>query len=195
MSSTNRSKAREEHISDYYVTPISKIEEFLIPFMQLESNIFEGKKILDCCSGGDEENPMSYPVALTRVANVEPGNITTIDIRENSRADIKGSYLEIDAKDKYDIIITNPPFNISLDVIKKALDDVKEGGYCIFLLRLNYFGSKARKQFWEENMAKYSFVHSQRICFTSNGKTDSIEYMHLVFKKGYEKKYTKLFVI
>ena len=195
MSSTNRSNARETHISDYYITPIEKIEEFLKPFISLEGNIFEGKKILDCCAGGDEINPMSYPIALNKVANVSLDNITTIDVREDSRANIKGNYLEMDCKDKFDVIITNPPFNVSLDIIKKALNDVKEGGYCIFLLRLNYFGSKARKPFWEENMAKYTFVHSQRICFTNNGKTDSIEYMHLVFKKGYKEEYTKLMVI
>ena len=36
------------------------------------------------------------------------------------------NYLQIDCKDKYNVIITNPPFNISLDIIKKALDDVKD---------------------------------------------------------------------
>lgn len=191
MSSTNRSNSRDEHIADYYVTPVDKINEFLKEFTKIEGNIFENSKILDPCAGGDELHEMSYPKALSQYIN----KIDTIDIREDSLADIKGSYLDIDCKNKYDVIITNPPFNISLDIIKKALDDVKDNGYVIMLLRLNYFGSKARKPFWKNIMAKYTFVHSKRIGFTDNGKTDSIEYMHLVFQKGYRENCTRLYII
>lgn len=134
---------------------------------------------------------MSYPKALAQYID----NIDTIDIRNDSLADIKGDYLQIDCKDKYNVIITNPPFNISLDIIKKALADIKDNGYVIMLLRLNYFGSKVRKPFWENIMAKYTFIHSKRIGFTDNGKTDSIEYMHLVFQKGYNKNCTSLYII
>lgn len=35
MSSTNRSNARDEHIADYYVTPISDIELFLKSFQKV----------------------------------------------------------------------------------------------------------------------------------------------------------------
>ena len=45
------------------------------------------------------------------------------------------------------MIITNPPFNIALDIIKKAIDDVKVGGSVIMLLRLNFYGSAKRKEF------------------------------------------------
>jgi len=48
------------------------------------------------------------------------------------------------------------------------------------LLRLNYFGGKKRKKFWDENMPKYVFVHNRRMSFAEDGKTDSIEYMHAV---------------
>ena len=85
----------------------------------------ENVRILDCSAGGDKEHSMSYPKALKTFGC---NDITTIDIREDSLADIKGNYLEIDCKGKYDVIITNPPFNISRSIIDKALDDVSEGG-------------------------------------------------------------------
>ena len=192
MSSTNRSQARETHIADYYVTPPDKIKEFLDVFIDIEGNIFNGANILDPCAGGDKTHGMSYPKAL-RDLNID--NVDTIDIRADSLAEIKADYLEIDCKNKYDVIITNPPFNISLDIIKKALDDVRKNGYVIMLLRLNYFGSKARKSFWDSIMPKYAFVHNRRISFLDNKKTDSIEYMHLVFQKGYKNKFTKLFIV
>jgi hypothetical protein len=44
------------------------------------------------------------------------------------------------------------------------------------LLRLNFFGSKDRKPFWEEHMPEYCFVHHRRMSFIDKGGTDSIEY-------------------
>lgn len=193
MSSTNRSKARDLHIADYYVTPIPVIVQFLNEFKKYE-NIFENKniKILDPTAGGDANHPMSYPEALKQIGI---NNVDTIDIRQDSLAQIKADYLTYDCKNKYDVIISNPPFNIALDIIKKALNDVKENGFVIFLLRLNYFESVARKKFWENNMAKYAFVHSKRIAFTDKGGTDSIAYMHCVWQKGYNPKFTQLTII
>lgn len=190
MSSTNRSKVRDKHIADYYKTPTYAIEEFLNVFRDIEC-CFDGKKILDPCAGGDNTTQMSYP----KILNKYGFNVDTIDIREDSLADIKGDYLKINCKDKYDVIITNPPFNISLDIIKKAIDDVKDDGYVIMLLRLNYYGSDKRKDFFESIMPKYTFVHRKRMSFTDDGKTDSIEYAHFVFKKGYNEKFSKLYVI
>lgn len=190
MSSTNRSSSRNNHISDYYVTPIDKIIDFIDAFVEVEGDL-EGK-ILDPCAGGDELHPMSYPEALKRCGYTD---VDTIDIREDSLADIKGNYLEMDCKNKYDIIITNPPFNIAREIIEKALDDVKDGGYVIMLLRLNFFGSKARRDMWEKQMPKYSFIHSKRLGFTDDGKTDSIEYQHLVYQKGHYPEFTKTKVI
>lgn len=194
MSSTNRSNERHKHISDYYVTPVKKINEFLDRFKEYEDVFSNGEiSILDPCAGGDEVNAMSYPMALNCFN--KDLKIDTIDIREDSRAKIKGNFLEINTKDKYDVIITNPPFNISLDIINKALDDVKEGGFVIMLLRLNYFGGKVRRNLWENNMPKYCFVHNKRIGFLNNGKTDSIEYCHMVWQKGYNPEFTKLKVL
>lgn len=187
MSSTNRSKSRNEHKFDYYVTPIQKISLFLNKFNQVEKNILNtrGIKILDPCSGGDSQNLMSYPKALENY-KILPD---TIDIRSDSLANIKGNYLEINCENKYDIIITNPAFNVAIEIIQKALHDIKKSGFVIMLLRLNFFGSKSREEFWENNMPKYCFIHSRRISFTNDSRTDSIEYMHCVWQKGWKEKY------
>ena len=92
------------------------------------------------------------------------------------------------------MIITNPPFNLALPIIEKALDILPIGGYCIMLLRLNFFGSKARKKFFETHMPIETYVHHKRISF-AKGTTDSVEYMHCVWKKGDYPPYTKLFLI
>jgi hypothetical protein len=172
LSSTNRSSARSQHIADYYVTPISDIEKFLQEFDMVYGCLLRYGNILDPCAGGDEYHDMSYPTGLRKYNS----NIDTIDIRPDSQADIIGDYLQIDCSNKYDLIITNPPFNIALPIITKALDEVKTGGVVVMLLRLNFFGSKDRKPFWEEHMPEYCFVHHRRMSFIDKGGTDSIEY-------------------
>ena len=191
MSSTNRSNSRDSHIADYYVTPIDKISDFLEEFEKVE-NVDKNIQILDCCAGGDEKHPMSYPEALIKKGFI---NISTLDIREDSLSETKGDYLHMDYTNKMDMIITNPPFSLALDIIKKSLEDVKEGGFVIMLLRLNYFGGKVRKGLWEKQMPKYCFVHHKRISFTDDRKTDSIEYAHFVWQKGYNEQFTQLKVI
>lgn len=193
MSSTNRTNAQERHISDYYITPIDVIQYFIENFISIEGNIFD--RVLDPCAGGDSLNPMSYPTALS---NLGIKNVKTIDIREDSLADIKGNYLELEIPKGFNVIITNPPFNQAEEVIQKSLNDISDNGYVIMLLRLNFLGSQKRKPFWDKYPPKYIFIHSKRISFMKDIKgkavTDSIEYAHFVWQKGNQEQ-TKLFVI
>jgi hypothetical protein len=190
MSSTNRSDARDAHISDYYITPIVEINKFLIELNKIYGGKLSNGKILDPCAGGDINSPMSYPEALKYYSK----NIMTIDIRQDSRAEIIGDYLKTDCKGMYDVIITNPPFAQTLEIVQKALDDVKPGGIVVMLEKLNFFGSDKRKQFWENNMPMYCFVHHKRMSFTGKG-TDSIEYCHLIWEKDKNPEYTQLKII
>lgn len=191
MSSTNRSNSRDSHISDYYITPIPAIEKFLIAFKKTE-RLCHSMQILDPCAGGDNEHPMFNPETLREFGC---NNISTIDIREDSLADIKTDYLSYSCENQFDMIITNPPFNIAVDIINKALSDVKDDGFVVMLLRLNFLGGKVREQLWKDYMPKYIFVHNRRMSFTDDGKTNSIEYAHFVWQKGYKPEFSKLKVI
>ena len=194
ISSTNRSKSRDTHVSDYYITPQADIKLFLKAFDKAVGYLpWEELKIIDPCAGGDVRNDMSYPAAIKDYHGVDM--CETIDIREDSGADTIADYLTYEPSCVPDMIITNPPFNIALDVIKKALADVQENGWVVMLLRLSFFGSKQRKAFWDEFMPRFAFVHHKRIGFTKNGSTDSIEYMHCCWQKGNYPKTCELMVI
>ncbi|MEL3959449.1 hypothetical protein NST17_20060 [Caldifermentibacillus hisashii] len=190
MSSTLR--GYERHKSDYYVTPIDRIELFIDEFIKYEPNAFSGGWILDPTAGGDAKHPMSYPTAIKNKLNK---NTYTIDIREDSLADIKGDFLKLKLDFKPVVIITNPPFNISREIIEKSLDIVKDNGFVIMLLRLNYFGGKTRRDMWDKQMPKYCFVHNRRMSFTEDNKTDSVEYAHFVWQKRHKPEFTMLKVI
>ena len=202
MSSTNRSNARDNHISDYYVTPYKPIFDLFdkmnnqIELQSLFINNFLNHKIYcDPCAGGDDKNEMSYPYVLKELG-LSNNNIITIDIRNDSKAKIKDNFLTMDNNQlkNIDVIITNPPFNIAQEIIEKSLSIIKPNGFVIMLLRLNFFGSKQRRNFWLNNMPIFTFVHHQRISFTK-GQTDSIEYMHCVWQKDIVQDYTKLIII
>lgn len=126
------------------------------------------------------ENTMSYPTVLTEYGAT---NIATNDIREDSFAKHHTDFLNAKWQDYYDMIITNPPFFLATEIIQKSLELVKPWGYVIMLLRLNYFGWELRREFWKNNMPIRTYVHNKRIGFTPDGATDSIEYMHCVWKK------------
>lgn len=72
-----------------------------------------------------------------------------------------------------DVIVTNPPFLLALEFLQKSL---REAQTVIYLLRLNFLGSQARKEFWQCNRPSHVLVLSKRPSFIGNGGTDSTEY-------------------
>lgn len=197
MSSTNRHNAEKRHIADYYVTPVKDIITFLGALDEEVSLDIWDKTILDPCSGGDPSHDMSYPKALMEYYAIPDdwSGIKTIDIREDSLAETKCNYIETKLDYKPFLIISNPPFNQAMEFIKKALDDVENGGYVAMLLRLNFLETKARKDFFDNYMPTWIFVHHKRMSFTDAGGTDSVAYCHMVWKKNDYPKFAKIKVI
>jgi len=182
MSSTARGTQRNDN--DYYVTPQQTINEFLDQFEKDYDFNPEGKFGLDPCAGGCEKYEMAYPKAL----KAKGFNLHSVDIRADSRADyVCVDYLEKPFKQLHSFIITNPPFLIATEFAEKAFNEVFEGGYVVFLNRLNWLGSKKRKTFWNKAPLKHIYVHSKRPGFNPEkpNSTDSIEYAHFVFQRGY----------
>ena len=201
MSSTNR--GYERHVSDFYITPQEPIRQFLEKFLSIET-LNQDIKILDPCAGGNDKYDMPYFKVLESLGF---NNIRTADIRQNSQARFKLDFLnDVLDFEYFDLTISNPPFNLAIEFINKALNNTKNNGFVIMILRLNFFGSQSRKKFFAENMPKYCFVHSKRISFFpedfeldgkvyKKGSTDSIEYAHFVWQKNYKQDYCKTYVI
>lgn len=201
MSSTNRGSQRQEF--DYYVTPPDAIRTFLQHFTKHFSERLTAapRRILDPCAGGNKTEvqwqykkdkvvtvpptEMSYPKVLQEFWS--EARIVTMDIREDSPAQLHGDFLTVDDDKlkalKLDMIITNPPFSLAEEIIRKALEVVHPGGFVIMLLRLNFFGSKKRKDFFDSFMPCRAYVHRERMNFVEGESGDSIEYMHAVWTK------------
>jgi len=194
MSATNRGADRNK--DDYYSTPAWAILQFWEAFSKDYGNQIPAvTNILDPCAGGDKDSPMAYPSAL---ASAGWRNIETMDIRTDSPAQMHGlDYLKTNAPHagEYDLIITNPPFSLSVEITKKALLDVRHGGFVVMLQRLNWFGAQSRLPFWRKNLPVATYVHNRRIAFHGTKSTDSIEYAHFVFQRGNSPEFSKLKVL
>jgi hypothetical protein len=77
------------------------------------------------------------------------------------------------AVDKFDLIVTNPPFSLAAEFLVKSLREAR----CVaYLLRLNYLGSQKRVQLWDEiGTPNKLLVLSKRPKFINN-QADATEY-------------------
>ena len=59
-------------------------------------------------------------------------------------------YLDWDFGSQFDVIITNPPFSLTEEFMRKSLSELAPDGTLIYLQRVNFLGSKRRVPFWAE---------------------------------------------
>lgn len=213
MSSTNRGAARQP--LDYYATRPDDIVPFLRAWAEDEPTAVI-QTVLDPCAGGNVKEvqwqfkdptprgsglivvpptPMAYPTALRRVfAGLD---ITTNDIRPDSPAEYHVDALSLPGITKvpYDLVITNPPFSLAMEVILASLEVTRPGGFVVMLLRLNFLESEKRLPFFRSNAPKRIYVHSKRLSFLPNGKADSVAYAHFAWQKSYATDHSILRVI
>lgn len=195
MSATNRSDARKSHKFDYYQTPEWIIENLFdyLSSSKLNDHKFILSKLkhgsnLDPCAGGSKSETDSTMPYFDLVKSRFENSLTTMDIREDSLAEIKGDFLSLETEKRYDVIISNPPFNKAEEFIEKSYELLKDDGFIIFLLRIGFLGSKKRfdlfSNYQKVSPPRYIFLHHKRPSFTSDGGTDSDYYAHMVFSKS-----------
>ncbi len=83
-----------------------------------------------------------------------------------------------------DVIITNPPFSLTEEFIRKSLSELAPNGTMAYLQRVNYLGSIARLSFWKEvGFPQKTPVIVPRPRFVGGG-SDSCEYMWFIWDNG-----------
>lgn len=91
--------------------------------------------------------------------------------------------------DGCDWIITNPPYSLSDEFIKHAMDILPHGGRYVALLNLSYLAGKKRfKEIYREGYLDIVHVFSGRInCYKNNeptGHSSPVNYGWFVFQKS-----------
>ena len=86
------------------------------------------------------------------------------------KVDLTKEFYKISYKDKFDFIITNPPFNCAQQIIENSFELLKEDRFQAFLLKLNFLEGQKRKEFFKKFPPKYVLVCSHRVNILRNGK-------------------------
>lgn len=159
MSSTN-GKVLENEL---YPTPPEVVDALLAKLTLRATD-----KFLEPCYGtGAIFDKINLPSSQKSFAEIEVG----IDYLTTSFS-------------QQDVIITNPPFSLTEDFIRKSLSELAPDGTMVYLQRLNYLGSTKRLPFWFEiGFPPKTPVIVPRPRFVKGGN-DSCEYAWFIWDKG-----------
>jgi hypothetical protein len=137
--------------NDFYPTP-PEATLALLNKQKFEGNIWE-------CACGDG--------AISKILIDEGYDVYSSDLIDRNYGDVGLDFLE--SNKKYDNIITNPPFKLSLEFTLKALSCVNNKA--VFLHKLTYLeGIKRYQNIFNLNKLEKVLIFSRRLGFKKNDK-------------------------
>lgn len=142
-----KGRGAQSRVSGNYPTPPGPINSFLDELYPLAlPNLRWGEP---CAGDGAIIREM-----LKR--GVEPSKWEWAEIREGK------DYLLGGMTGRVDAIITNPDFSIAQEFIERSLREAK---FCAYLLRLNFFGSRKRREWWQGKEPTHLYTLAERPSF------------------------------
>lgn len=182
MSATGRGKKRRDH--DAYYTPNWCVDRLMedpdLPFD------LSGLWLEPCAGGGDIAKAI-------KTRGIWDPILISGDIRGECSAQLKrcsddvytgdfrsfdySALLEKHNRDRFDVLITNPPFSLAEDFMAKGM---KIAHYTCLFLRINFLASKSRCSFLRM-FPPDVFVLPNRPSFTGNNRTDATEYAWFIW--------------
>ena len=168
MSSANR--GRQRHADDAYFTPYSLVEAMIPRIKYLLRDVAKPRIWEPCAGDGRITRVLKhfFPDALIYSTDItySPGIDHVIDFLKAGNGDGEISY---------DLIISNPPFVLAMEIIQHAQTLVNEKGSVIMLERINFIGSKKRAA-WMSWDPPNTNISPRRASFLATGQMDSVEY-------------------
>jgi len=168
---------KKRHDYDYYVTPEWVITK-LLEHRRLYGNILDP-------TAGDG-------AILKAIRNFGYKNfLTAVEIRREEEKKLQElgnvfitDFLTWQPDQKYDTIITNPPYNIAKEIIMKCHEIVSEKGQIIMLMKTAYLESGDRYSFWQNYPLSFLYALSERPYFDDDYKTDQAAYAWFIWDES-----------
>ena len=148
LSGTSTTRERVEN--DYYATPYDSTKALL-------NNVeFTGNFLEPCVGGGHivEVIKQYYPNE----------DIFYMDIVDRGYEDtLVDNFLEHDFKgQKFDNIITNPPYSLAQEFLEKSMEIINENGKVAMFLKIQFLEGVKRKDMFKKYPPKYIYVFTKR---------------------------------
>lgn len=136
---------------DFYATNPEDVERFLKVYGQIAGTVLE-----PCIGQGH------IAKVLHKHGNVV---ICGIDIKDRNSGFITKitDFLSYENnKGVFDYVVTNPPYSLAEEFIRKSMEHVKEDGKVIMFLKLQFLEGTRRQKFFNEYPPKYIYVCRKR---------------------------------
>ena len=152
---------------DFYATDPKAVEKLLLKYS------INGNKILEPCVG----NGNIADTIKKFYTNVT--DVTGVDIVDRGYPNtIVHDYLTWETDEKFDCIITNPPYSLAGEFVEKSMELLNEGydeeglpkGQLIMFLKIQFLEGAKRKELFEKYPPKYIYVFRNRMATWNNGE-------------------------
>lgn len=78
-------------------------------------------------------------------------------------------YLTWNTNERFDFIITNPPYSLASEFIEKSMTLLDDNGTCCMFLKLQFLEGVKRKELFDKYPPKYIYVFRSRMATWKNG--------------------------
>lgn len=157
-ASNHTDKERAEH--DYYATEPKAVE------MLLEMETFAPVIWEPACGEGH----------ISKVLQAHGHEVISTDLIYRGFGDPEPlNFLEETLDNFEGDIITNPPYNVALEFIQKALDSVRVGRKVAMLLKIQFLEGKRRETFFKKTPPRTIYVSRSRIRCAPNGNFEGFK--------------------
>ena len=151
------STTRERANYDYYATPYQATE------MLLDEVKFSGNFLEPCVGGGHIVDVIKryYPTdCVYGVDIVDRGYPNTL-VADFLKYDFLGQ--------KFDNVVTNPPFSLAQEFLEKSMEVVNDGGKIAMFLKIQFLEGAKRREMFKKYPPKYIYVFVKRQSPWNNG--------------------------
>lgn len=147
-------KNKDRQHNDYYATSPQTIKSLL-----------KVEKVF-----GDILEPACGEGHISKYLEKEPNvkSVTSTDLVDRGFGEGGIDFLNHDYERKFDIVITNPPFSLGEQFVRKALE--VSSNKVILLFRIQFLESVSRYELFKTTPLKHVYVFSSRQCGWKNGK-------------------------
>ena len=116
-------------------------------------------------------------VATGNIADVIKGHgseVVGVDIEDYGYpGTIVRNFLDWQTDEVFDGVITNPPFMLAEQFIRKSLSLIKEHGEAVFFLKIQFLEGEKRRKLFEELPPRWVYINTKRVpTWAENQKVD-----------------------